>query len=136
MQDIEKKSIWDPFQRTPQGVHPGIHKSLVHTSSIPLHLFPIQGRQEEELVMAKTKVSEIAKKLAAVKPDSIVLKNKEPRSVMMIVVAASLRSQCPLFRRRRCLVRDLRQLQLCWISWLEFALIWKLVFKRNGKGKS
>merc|ERR1719341_1692574 len=38
-----------------------------------------QGRQEEELVMAKTKVSEIAKKLAAVKPDSIVLKNKEPR---------------------------------------------------------
>lgn len=86
--------------------------------------------------MAKTKVSEIAKKLAAVKPDSIVLKNKEPRSVMMIVVAASLRSQCPLFRRRRCLVRDLRQLQLCWISWLEFALIWKLVFKRNGKGKS
>ena len=45
--------------------------------------------------MAKTKVSEIAKKLAAVKPDSIVLKNKEPRSVMMIVVAATLRSQCP-----------------------------------------
>jgi len=38
-----------------------------------------QGRQEEELVMAKAKVSEIAKKLAAVKPDSIVLKNKEPR---------------------------------------------------------
>ena len=32
--------------------------------------------------MAKTKVSEIAKKLAAVKPDSIVLKNKEPRPVM------------------------------------------------------
>ena len=31
--------------------------------------------------MAKTKVSEIAKKLAAVKPDSIVLKNKEPRPV-------------------------------------------------------
>ena len=23
----------------------------------------------------------------------------------------------PLFRRRRCLVRDLRQLQLCWINW-------------------
>ena len=31
--------------------------------------------------MAKTKVSEIAKKLAAVNPDSIVLKNKEPRPV-------------------------------------------------------
>ena len=34
--------------------------------------------------MAKAKVSEIAKKLAAVKPDSIVLKNKEPRPVMMM----------------------------------------------------
>ena len=33
--------------------------------------------------MAKTKVSEIAKKLAAVKPDSIILKNKEPRPVKM-----------------------------------------------------
>ena len=35
-------------------------------------------------MMAKAKVSEIAKKLAAVKPDSIVLKNKEPRPVMMM----------------------------------------------------
>merc|ERR1719192_914556 len=39
-----------------------------------------QGRQEEELVMAKAKVEEVTKKLALVKPDSIVLKNKEPRS--------------------------------------------------------
>ena len=95
-----------------------------------------QGRQEEELVMAKAKVSEIAKKLAAVKPDSIVLKNKEPRSVMIILGTCTSRCQCVCFRKRRCLARDLRQLQLCWISWLEFALIWKLVFKRNGKGKS
>ena len=35
--------------------------------------------------MAKTKVSEIAKKLAAVNPDSIVLKNKEPRPVNIII---------------------------------------------------
>ena len=41
-----------------------------------------QGRQEEELVMAKAKVEEVTKKLALVKPDSIVLKNKEPRSVI------------------------------------------------------
>ena len=41
-----------------------------------------QGRQEEELVIAKAKVEEVTKKLALVKPDSIVLKNKEPRSVI------------------------------------------------------
>ena len=45
-----------------------------------------QGRQEEELIMANAKLAEIAKKLAAVNPDSIVLKNNEPRSVMKINV--------------------------------------------------
>ena len=45
-----------------------------------------QGRQEEELIMANAKLAEIAKKLASVNPDSIVLKNNEPRSVMKINV--------------------------------------------------
>ena len=75
-----------------------------------------QGRQEEELVMAKTKVSEIAKKLAAVKPDSIVLKNKEPRPVNITNERIFFVANANDPRRRRCLARDLRQHQLWLIN--------------------
>ena len=44
-----------------------------------------QGRQEEELAIAKLKVKELVKKLASVKEDSIIMKNKEPRSEREVV---------------------------------------------------
>ena len=77
LQDTEEKNLWDPVQRASQSVYPG----MLTLQWIASPLFT-QGRQEEELVMAKAKVEEVTKKLALVKPDSIVLKNKEPRSVI------------------------------------------------------
>ena len=43
------------------------------------HRMYTQGRQEDELAMARAKVQELTRKMAAVDPESVIIKNKEPR---------------------------------------------------------
>ena len=62
LQDTEEKNLWDPVQRASQSVYPGM--LTLQWIASPLLT---QGRQEEELVMAKAKVEEVTKKLALVK---------------------------------------------------------------------